>query len=421
MKVINKLRLFVILLSVFVIGHAALVARADGDTDTNGGDDGVTAGIVQIVKIDYNEGYVLINPNGNSKVYYTQTSKNAWYEVEGGLVVNEGSLADCLKLDISWISDSKEFSLTFKGNENDEEEKLVLPAANTGLKAKFAPLDNTIDFDNVAGAAHFQWRKATSNNWENSVSISNQKAFSEAVEALRVKGGKIVVRIPGEQGDPANAKRPSKSITLSISKRANSPSLKVDVNKLTLNTSTAMEYMVYAVGGDIKESAKWVPCHKNISLAEISKEIFVDTATDKKSKDVVVAVRKAATGKASHSKTAYFTIPAQTAAPSIDLAKNKITQSSATKFSFSLTMAGPFPYQYAVAIKSGDGYDESNLVWKNVSINKNISFSSSKIPSGSVVYIRERGVAQSSKATLRLPSAYSKDAVNVITIEYIKK
>lgn len=392
----NNFRLFVFMLAVMLFWSSSITAKA-GDASE--------ASKVSIVSISYDTGYIEINLNGNTKVYYTQKNKNTWYEVEGNTSGNN------LVLDISWISEKAEYSLTFKGDINETEIDVLLPASNTSLKVSYNKVDSSLVFTNYESAANFVWRKSTSYDWQ-TCSILDQSKFIDEMEQLMVKGGKIIVRIPGEggQSDTDVGSRPSKSITISIPKRANGPSVKVDTNKLTLNTTNAMEYKIYSVGGMPTNISDWTECEKKMPLKEMVSQVFA--TNNEAGKDVVIAIRKAATERAGYSKTTYVTIPGQALAPAE--AVSPTISKAESKFKFAISNASSaYAFQYAV-VKYGAGTEEANWTWKNITNGKEISFTKSSYPEGSMIYIRLKGVNQSNKTTLKLPSAYTSIVISYV-------
>lgn len=356
---------------------------------------------VTIKEIDYEKAYMVIDPNGNTKVYYSATGKDKWYQVEGSKNT-EGYFV----LDISWISEKSDYKLSLKGSDDTTVVDTVLPAMNSSIKIKYSAADCELTFENEEGATVFEWKKSTSYVWNTDVPISQADDkgtfFKNAMEELKLKGGKIIVRLPQQKGTSATntGSRPSKQVSVSIPKRAAAPSIKVNVTKLTVNTTTSMEYGVYSIGGT-PSAIDWADCEKAMLVSDLAPEVFAG-------KDVVIAFRKAATSSAGYSQTAYVTIPAQKSAPT-----EYLTTVTPSKFTISFPGATKEnPIQYAV-VKAGTTIAVDKLSWKNVTSSKGISFSIKNLPAGSTIYMRFKGIAESKTVSLALPSA-----MKTITVTY---
>lgn len=371
--------------------------------------------------IDYEQGTIQIAVNNNTKVYYSDSAQKTWNVIEGA------KQNDRLTMDISWISVTKDYELNLKGSDDDTVVTVELPKYNSTLKAVFDKVDGTIDFTNEEGAENFQWRKATATGQWNTATIDmskdGAKEFLSTVEGMRVKGGKIQVRIPQKTGDSTTVgSRPSKIVTVSITKRGNAPSVKVTANTMTVNTTDKMEYKLVSVGGSKQSDAKWTECDKKMSLSNMAPQVLtvnsgaavkdaVTVSGSAAGKDVMVAVRKKATEKAPYSKTYYLTIPAQPGAPD---ASKFSTSKTSSKFSLIIGDASKYnQYQYAV-VEAGRKVADSDLKWKAVTSTKEITFKNTQYPAGSTIYVRTKGENQTKKVDLKLPSAYT-----TVSISYL--
>ncbi|MCI8409936.1 MAG: hypothetical protein HFJ09_11815 [Lachnospiraceae bacterium] len=368
---------------------------------TDGSTDKATA--VQVVCIDYEKGMIQIQTNKNTKVYYSDASQKTWNVIEGA------KINDILTMDISWISVAKDYELNLKGSDDETIVSIELPKYNSALKAKFDKVDGTIEFTNEEGATEFEWRKAAAiDSWSKAPIDSSKpeaQEFLKEIEKLRVKGGKIQIRIPQKIGtSEANVgSRPSKIITVSVTKRGNAPSVKVVSNSMQVNTTDKMEYKVISVGTNQQADAKWTECDKKMFLSDMVPQVITVSGSSV-GQDVVVAIRKSETEKTPYTKNRYLNIPAQPGAPD---ASTFSTSKTSSKFSLIIGDASKYnPYQYAVVAK-GDTKSDRDLKWKNVSSSKAISFSIKKYPEGSTIYVRTKGENLSKKTELKLPSAYT--------------
>lgn len=367
---------------------------------------------VRVEEIDYEEGYIQIATNHNTKVYFSDSSKSTWSQIEGDIVNGK------LYFDISWISIKSDYELNLKGSDDKTVETICLPAYDSTLAVKFDKLTGTLDITSETYADTFEWRKDSENTSWKQVPMDLEKTedanvwnFLQNIESMRAKGGKIQVRIPQQKGTSVEnvGCRPSKTVKVSISKRGNAPTSKVTANKLMVNTTTKQEYRVYAVDG-VLQNRGWTECEKNMTLKELVPEVLAKGTTA--GSDVVVAIRKSQTESIPYSKTFYLKIPKQEIAP--EASAVSIIRTS-KKYGIIIDGASTVnPYQYAV-VKAGVKKEEDDLSWKTVKSNKEISFSLKTYLDGSIIYVRKMGNNASSKTELKLPSAYTKITISHLT------
>ncbi|WP_066720674.1 hypothetical protein [Clostridium sp. Marseille-P299] len=364
---------------------------------------------VSIASVDYDTLEMKIALNGNQKVFYSDSNGKTWNEVEGS------SSNGFIYLDISWVKSTADYTMKLKGSENDSVISAIIPAGNQKLSVKFDKLTGNLVFDNEDGAYAFQWRKATSYDWSDPVDISQygEDEFLDQLEALRVNGTKIYVRIPQIVGTSESdmGDRPSKEVAVTLTKRDNAPKVSVNVTKLTLSTTDAMEYQIYSVDGVLTNSKKWTNAMKNMTLDEI----IPSTAKSSKfavTKEVVILFRYEETDTKPYSKTQTLTIPAQRTAPT-----EIIEGYTSSKYNLTFADASASnPYQYVV-VKQGETFDENTAAWKNVTSSKAISFTAKTAPAGSKVYVRYKGISETTKTSLKLPSISTSFTVTYTTNE----
>ncbi|MBE5962556.1 MAG: hypothetical protein E7256_14460 [Lachnospiraceae bacterium] len=368
---------------------------------------------VSVRYVNYEEAYLLIDPANNTKVYYSDSKQSVWNEVEG-----EKTAGGYLKLDISWMSTTADYELNLKGviHTTDEEEDakedieivtVTLPEKNNDLKVTFDKLSGKLEFTNEGAAETFVWRKSTSYEWSDPVAIAqNDKAFLAELEALRIKGGKIVVKIEGKNGvlkadgsfDAGS--RQSKEVTVNITKRAAAPKVAVDVNKLLLSTKTTMEYRIYAIDGVKQSGDTWKAASLKMALGKVAPNVLY-TATSKAKESVTVAFRTAATDKMPYSQVQYLNIPVQKATGEIAM-----IGISNGKYKFSFPDASKTKVVQYTVVKAGNTFDPVTAVWKNMTSAKEITLSEKNVASGSKIYVRFKGTAATSKLSLVLPTHY---------------
>jgi hypothetical protein len=355
--------------------------------------------------VDYDNLTIQIYPGGNSIVYYS-TDKTNWIEVEGEYISNTKSYI----MDISWISSSKDVTLYFKGDVVNTIKSVTLPEQNTSLRVVYNKASSSFTFTNAEDAESFIWRKATDYYWtevDMDESSSSYKNFLADMEELRIKGAKIYIKIPQIMGDGKSntGMRPSKEVAVTITAMEKAPSVKVNSSKLTLNTSTSMEYYnTY--------TSQWEACSKTMTIEELApKALYKNGASD-----VTVMIRTAATPSKPCSKTAYVTVPGQSPAPLIgDISKDVTYYYMNDKLILLFNNASASnKYEYTYA-KPGTTFDISTATWRTVTSTKQLTISSKTIPEGSIVYVRRKGIdASTSKNTEVVLSS----AANSFTVDY---
>lgn len=371
------------------------------------------AGVVAIECINYETGELQIKMNDNIKVYYSDATMKTWNVIEGA------AKNGIITMDISWISSTKNYVLNLKGSEEETVVSVELPKSNTAVKATIDKIDGSVDFTNDEGATQFQWRKAAATDWWTTSDMDQKKdktdngVFEKTIEEMRVRGGKIQVRLPQIVGE-SEAKpgsRPSKIITLSVPKRGNAPSVKVVANSMNTNTTDKMEYKIISVAGTKKTGSTWEDCDKKMSIYDMTPQV-ITTSGGAVGQEVVVAIRKSETEKVAYSKNCYLVIPAQEHAPALS---EFTTSRTSRKYSLIVGNASKdMPYQYAV-VGVGAKVDEKQLSWKAISNSKAIFFDKKKYPEGSIIYVRKKGENASNKTELRLPSAYTTLSISYLT------
>lgn len=360
---------------------------------------------ISIGRIDYDNLTMQIFNNNNGIVYYS-TDQNTWIEVEGPYDTTTNSYS----MDISWISGREEFTLYFRGNMVKTISSIVLPMQNTSIKVTYNSADDEFVFLDTDDAITMQWRKASDYTW-NTVELDEDSfsyiSFVNSMEILRVKGAKIYIRTPQVIGRNNNnvGCRPSKEVVLSITKRSNPPTIKVNVSKLNLNTTEAMEYYDMA-------TKLWIDCNRTMLIEDIAPEALYANG----SSNPTIMIRKAATSSASYSKTAYITINGQKAAPVIGDNSDDITYyyvNSKLVIQFH-TASATNAYEYAI-VKPGYSFEVGTASWRSVTSSKIMTISKTSAPDGCEIYVRKKGISQN---TSRNIESVLSSAISYFTVKY---
>lgn len=354
---------------------------------------------VSIAEIDYETLEMKIDKGNNPIVYYSVDNKKTWNEVGGEIISDK-----YVMMDIAWASPASAVTIYLKGNEEKTVLKVTLPKQNTTFKVKHDKVSDILEFYNYEDSPYFWWRKSTDYTW-NQVYFTNTAALNELIKSYRFKGTKLVFKLGQVKGTSATSagSRPSKEITVSISKYANAPSVNLNVTKLVFNTKTTMEYK-------LANDAYWTPCTKNMTLDDVVPAFF-NGATGQ---ETIIYFRNAATDKKPVSLTTVYKVPTRSPAPSVgdttsDVATKLVSDGKTSSYNITFMSASKeMPMEYCV-IKLEDDFDEATAKWKSVTSSKSVVLSEKSNPAGTTLYFRFKGTAPnvSKKIDLVLPSRYS--------------
>lgn len=364
---------------------------------------GETAAAVSIGIINYEFMTLQVYNNNNSIVYYS-TDNNIWTEVDGAY----SSITKSYTMDISWISPDKEVTLYFKGNSVKTVKSITLPMQNSSFSVDYDKVEGTFTFNDAEEADSFEWRKNTDYYWR-SVNLdegsSSYNSFLRTIEKLKATGATIIIRLPQVIGTGADnvGMRASVEKSVTITARPAAPVVKINAAKLTLNTTTAMEY--YDPYSDL-----WIECTSNMSLYDIAPQVLNENGATA----ATVKIRKAATTSTPYSKIATLFIPAQKAAPKIGDSSSDVTyyfMNSKLILQFNKASSTEV-YEYYI-VRDGNDFDAATASWKSVKTTDIITISNSAAPDGSTVYVRKKGIDSDSGSTVVLASD-----INSFDVEY---
>lgn len=384
--------LFAVLALALILAPAK---RALADTTAN-----------QVKEIDYDE--LTITFNGSESFFYSEKEIDAdsedWKELFGEYVTVDGT--SYLRADISWVAATSDKTIYFKDG-SGKVFSVDFPKKNSSVKVKFDKATGEVDITGADEAKSFQWRKKTDYTWHTVSLEETEEAkaqydnFLKDLDALRIKAASLIVRIPQVKGTSENSvgQRPSKECTVSIAKRANAPSLKINMKKFTVNTTAKMEYYV-------ESTRKWESCEKAMTVEDLFGKVGPEATTD----SVTVKVRTAATEKKPYSKTATITLETskKTPDPTVGDAKQDAYY-VLSKNTVLLTMTkatSSVPYEYTI-VSAGETLDYYGAKWKTVKKRTAIKIAESKCSAGDTIYVRVKGVAGNTKKgiTAKMPSA----------------
>lgn len=389
---VSKIKLYVLLFAAIMLcSTPALIAKAE------------TASAITFGTINYELLTMQVFNNNNTIVYYS-TDNSTWTEVDGAY----NGTTKSYSMDISWISNTSDATLYFKGDVFKTIKTITLPMQNNTFDVNFDKVEGSFTFNNAEESDVFEWRKSSDYNWQTVDMEENSSTYTKfltMIEKFRVSGATIVLRLPQVIGTGVNnvGMRPSKEDSITIAARANAPTVKVNSSKLTLTTTTIMEYYDTTNG-------LWLECSGTMHLEDIAPDVLYEngaTATTLK-------IRKTATTSSTYSKTQNLYIPAQKAAPVIGDSSSDVTyyyMNSKLMLQFNKASATNM-YEYAI-IKEYADFNVSTAAWKAVKATNVLTLSSSVAPNGCTVYVRKKGTDAATNISLVLASA-----TNSFTVKY---
>lgn len=364
-----------------------------------------TASAISFGTIDYENLTLQVYNNHNNTVYYSTDNAN-WEELDAAYNDNSSSYS----MDISWVPVSADTTLYFKGDTVKTVKQITLPAQNTDFMVVYDKVENEFTFSSMEEADYFEWRNATTYYW-NKVSFKESsdsyRSFMDTIEGFRLKGAKIIIRIPQTMGTGAGnvGARPSAEINITIPSQPAAPTVKVNSSKLTLSTSTSMEYYD-------KQSGLWMECENTMPISDIAPSVLYANGASA----VTLQIRKAATTSAPSSKILKLKLPAQAAAPTIgdrtaDVTYYYLNGKLVMQFNHA---SNSNPYEYAI-IKEGNTFAVETAAWKTVSSSSLMTLSNTTAPDGCTIYVRKKGRDENASKNLSLILA---SAVNSFTVNY---
>lgn len=414
-KIVLILSVFAIVLMFGIAGMLHHFSAANAENES----------AVSLLGIDYDNMELKLSSGGNGIVYYS-TDRKKWYEAEN-LAGNE------LVYDISWISASKATTLYFRGNIKTDTLSVKIPGYNSKFKVTFDKITGEFEFSNTEGAKLIRWRKSTDYTWSyiyadsskasgtetvngKTIDIQSIEDFEKEVENFRVKGTKLVFQTAPEAYDSTTGKgsRASKDVTVTISAKKTAPTVKVNVKKMTINTTTKLEW-TNTNPFDTSKTSVWTDCTKsNMSLSSFAQNALDGTG------DVTLYFRTAATTSACESKVTALKIPARekSVKSTVDVTYTPGKREGNGKVTLKFSNLPSQGCEYVVVKPADkDSYDEATASWKTLKTSKEVSFSEKALPTGSVIYIRDAGVAENVNkgVALVLPSMTTQKDVTYIS------
>lgn len=377
----------------------------------------VEPGPVSVRDINYEDLTMKVYKNGNSCVYYTLSLSSSielsdWDEVSGESVTD--ATGTYILMDISWTTATADTKFYLRGDKNTETVQVKLPKQTTAFKVKFDKIIGNFVFLGQDDRAFFYYRKSTDYNWTkvmfDGYSAADTKSYADFlldVEVFRFKGAKLMFKLGQEVGmatpDSTDfGERPSKEVSVTVSKYVSAPAVKLNVTKLIFNTKDTMEWTT-----DIR-STSWTPCVKDTKIEDIAPDSIWESSS--KPTDTVLFFRSSQTEKKACSQIMVVNVPAQSASPTVGEKGTEDVVYAYVGNRITLTFKNAskeIPYEYCIVKDDGNEFDIHTAKWKTVSSAKAIILTA-KSTNDSTIYIRRKGknAVASKSIDMVLPSDY---------------
>lgn len=406
---------------------------------------------VTVNMVDYVNESIIINNNGNSRIYFATESdaaRNLWES----MFADTGTTSS---IDFSWVTSTADQAIIIKG-EDGVQTRVV-------LKERAKKLEITISYENMsklnktdtiasmlnimstAGTGNnpitfsdLEWRKGENGSWKNTALLTVAE-----LEKLQIKGADLYFRIKALNDttlkDGTGGRRVSKEVRLKIAKKASPVVAGIDGEDFTAEIKYGREYRVTYNG----ITTNWVQVTdrtiREVPLAVILNNGSNGLTADKSFPAMLIEVRDYATVRTAASKITEILLKAQRkltssiitgVAPDIDNTADPniyISYFGASNISITIPSAsGDNPYQYCI-VQPGDVFDLERVTWYSITRNSEVKVLASRATEGSEIYIRQKEIK--AKAATRtapaveyeLASTYVKHRIEYPSVPSVEK
>ncbi len=385
---------------------------------------------LSVKDIDYENSTITIQSDSSDSIlYFSDKNKKKW---ETAMVGFKGT--ECT-MDISWVSATKDYVITFKGDKSNDTANILsvtIPKQVTKFKAKYDLSKGGVTFTGADSADEIEYRKNNTDKW---ITLGN--VSSELNDELKLmlsymceNGGSIYFRIKGKEGSATDpGKRPSKEAACKITKKTAAPTVTVDtatskitvksgwqVRKVDIEEKSGVQYATNfnQVSETYSSSANdgwWhtFNSEQDIDIFDLAPAAEYKDGTSEK--DVYLQFRKAATSSSQLSYITTVKVPKQDAPP--NAAEEDVEYTSTTTCNLTFSGASTkVPYEYAVIdasdMKGDEIVDIESVTWKTVSSNAATAVTKKEAPDQGTVVFRKKAVGKLGDDNFKLASPYVK-------------
>ncbi|MGB4660287.1 MAG: hypothetical protein WBI07_14005 [Mobilitalea sp.] len=338
---------------------------------------------VTVKEINYENSTITLTVNSaDTEIYFSDSTKKTWE-----LISDDISSNNTITMDISWVSLSKNYVLTFKGDYSTGITSVTIPKQVTNFKAAYNKSKGAVTFSK-AGARTIQWRKKASTTW-NTV---NTDTISTELSYLYTNGASVYFRLAPVNGTSSKSVgyRASKEVLVAISKKATAPVITVDGSDFTVSVKKGIAYR--QINSD-STTTSWTTLSSktDLLLTNIASSAMY-TSSSTVQKEVNLQFRTNATSSAQVSNLSNVTIPVQEGPPSADTSGISLTYTSSTTLALQVKAASTtVPFEYTI-IDLEDDLNYLTAKWTSISSSSKIVIDDDTAETGSHIYIRKKSV-----------------------------
>lgn len=337
-------------------------------------------------------------------------------------------------IDISWITTTKDYVLSMKGDKSTEVTQITIPKQNKKFKVKYDKVNTKFTYTGqVVSKPIIEYRKNNTTSW--AVMSDDNNKVENLVRLLSENGNSLYFRVQGQngKGDDAGA-RPSKEVICKIGKKSAAPTVTLNTNNNTISVSSG--WQVRQVNGltesgsfsyagsyssangtkytDATSENGWWHTYNatlDVPLTEIAAAAICSTKTGEHTSPVYLQFRKKATSSTQLSRTTTIRIPAQNKEPDAANSGVGIEYTSPTTFKLTFAYAtDASPYEYCVVdkndIKDNKIANEQDIEWKTSSSSTPIEMKKNNVPDGSRIFFRKKAIGKLGDDNFELATDY---------------
>lgn len=371
-----------------------------------------------VKEIDYEKSTITItSTSGDTTLYFSDKRKTKWE-----MVTEQFQNGECT-MDISWVSMTQNYELTFKGDKTNKSEEIlsvIIPKQEKGFKAKYNLKTKEITFTG-AGSRNIEYRKNNTENWS---PFTDSAALKPVLERLSENGASVYFRLKAEKGTSASSAgyRASKEVACKISKKTAAPNVTINTSDSTIAVQSGWQVREVEIteksGVQYASSLgewKTYSSAKDVPLGEIASGAVYKAGEDQSAekKDVYLQFRKSATSTAQLSYITTIKVPAQEAAPTKEDSGISMEFTSPTSFKLTISAASPMrQYEYCIVdaqdMKGDTITDPESITWKTISSATATEIKKADAPQNSVIFYRKKAVGKTGDKDFKLATPYTK-------------
>lgn len=395
------------------------------------------AGPVTVDTVGYYSDEIIVNNNGNSKIYYAledDAAKGNWaiIDVDPGLTTT--------MFDISWLNPTKENILKIKGDADDTEYQVTISEkpSKFSMTINYSGLDNLASTKDISslvnimssagsgsnpiGFKDLEWKKGASGTWADAVATSTTDGLTAGLmNKLLVKGTYLYFRLKAvdDEYDATNNPSPdgtggrrfSDEVKVKIAKKADAVVYDINGESFTADFKYGKEYHLAKIGTKATDPTdyKFVKvtdkANKPIKLFDILNDPTIDGSTkDKGFPEMTIQVRDYATTKSVSSQVAELKILKQRILDDAKVIIVKTSEDDILNDCIYIYCTGnkylnvqipaasaDLPYEYSI-IKPKETFNPAKAVWTPVVKGTAFKILADKAVDGAFLYIRQKAL-----------------------------